>query len=191
MLLRLEWIDSWFVHIIFILAKTLSRLGCFLSARSAWWKPNRTSSGGHLHQKVLPEPNHVYLRTALGVFYRPLHNARSWLLIVCLYLIYGLIDCLCVVLLYVVTFHLCVYMYTAVGSQGALEKSRFLPASLPFRGKLRIGKLSSKNLHMGMWCIYTLLHGHIKAVFKCTKCTALGMAYIGCMLAAVDVHGCY
>jgi hypothetical protein len=75
--------------------------------------------------------------------------------------------------------------------QGGREKSRSLPASLPFRGKLRIGKLSSKNLHMGMWYIYTLLHGHIKAAFKCTKCTALGIAEIDCMLAAADVHGCY
>ena len=75
--------------------------------------------------------------------------------------------------------------------QGALEKSRSLPVSLPFRGKLHIGKLSSKNLHMGMWYIYTLLHEHIKTAFKCTKCTTLGMAEIGCMLAAADVHGCY
>jgi hypothetical protein len=83
-----------------------------------------------------------------------------------------------------------VLLYVRRG-QGALENSRSLPVSLPFRGKLRIGKLSSKNLHMGMWYIYTLLHGHIKAAFKCTKCTALGIAEIDCMLAAADVHGCY
>ena len=70
-----------------------------------------------------------------------------------------------------------------------LEKSRSLPASLPFKGKLRIGKLSSKNLHMGMWYIYTLLYGHIKAALKRTKCTALGIAEIDCMLAAADVYG--
>ena len=46
--------------------------------------------------------------------------------------------------------------------QGALENTRSRLVSLPFRGKLRIRKLSSKNLHIGMWYIYTLLHGHIK-----------------------------
>ena len=78
-------------------------------------------------------------------------------------------------------------------TQGGLENSRSLPASPPFRGKLRIGKLSSKNLHiMGMLYIYTLLqYGHIKAAFNCTKCTALGMAEIDYMLTAADVHGCY
>ena len=35
---------------------------------------------------------------------------------------------------------------------------------------------------------------YIKAAFKCTKCTAFGVAEIDCMLgllAAADVHGCY
>ena len=86
-----------------------------------------------------------------------------------------------------------------------LFRDFFFPAAKILKGKkrgggiqtkkiakpLRVGKLSSKNLYMGMWYIHTLLHGHIKAAFQCTKCTALGMAEIGCMLAAADVNGCY